>query len=152
MADLITEWIRAKEPWRYMYRAMSPPVTIPPNTYDLRAYEVRVDEEGLVMKSVWDFDHPYCGIRIVANELDTGQDITIATLKYGTMVVPNGWIHLVCDEPTRPYYSMMVEVELPFTGIYTVYFVNIDQFYNHQNETFIVLWSKKLRKVEALPT
>ncbi len=130
VSPLITSWIEQELEWRWYWRPVLRPFTIPakgevqiPSTeYTFSA------PEGTLLTFNGVFDHPKCGIRgQTHNELDTGAIFTVETMTLVGLYNTPMYVSAMIPPRTLPgVYAINQQKEWPWTEWARLYLFNTD--------------------------
>lgn len=119
--NLITSWIENGLDWKWVYAPSTTIIEIPANSQVL--YNEHRHPEGALTQGIAAFDSPFCGIRVVSEELnlDTGSTQTInnSLIGGGSRVNVVAWASVPPTTPPGVYVYQLVravpwEIEIQF--------------------------------------
>jgi len=130
VSPLVTSWMEQGLEWRYFWRPVMRPFTIPANG------EIQVPSEGFTFSAPEGilmtfnalFDHPTCGIRFEAHpEFDTGNSFTVNNLEIGLSNMSGSYVTALVPPQTLPgIYVVSQNKEWPWTEWARLYVFNSD--------------------------
>ncbi len=156
VSSIINKWIEKGLEWRWFWRPVMRPFTIPANgTIQIPSseYTFRADE-GTLLTFNGVFDHPSCGIRVESHpELDTGDVFT------ANVMTAVGFTHaamyitsLIPPQTPSGIYAISQQKEWPFTDWARLYLFNTDSV-DHRclrySYTLALLRTPQTKKMEA---
>jgi len=129
VSPLVTNWIERGLEWRYFWRPVVRPFTIPAGSHvqiPSEGYTFRAPE-GIAMTFNALFDDPNCGIRFeAAPELDTGDTFTVNTLAVAIANMPFYVTALVPPQTPPGLYGIVQNKEWPWKEWARLYLINTD--------------------------
>jgi len=130
VSPLVTSWMEQGLEWRYFWRPVVRPFTIPAKgqiQVPSEGYTFSAPE-GILMTFNAGFDHPNCGIRFEAHpELDTGSTFTVNNLEVGLSNMPGFYLTALVPPQTPPgIYTASQNKEWPWKEWTRLYVFNPD--------------------------
>jgi len=130
-SPLIVDWIKRGLEWRYFWRPVMRPFTVPAGAHvqiPSEGYTFSAPEGSLISIAAV-FDHPACGLRLECEpELDTGELFTINTMAFlaGLVNQPYGISATVPPQTPPGVYNIANVKEWSFEEWMRLYVFNSD--------------------------